>query len=275
GRYTAPGKTGTFTVIATSVADPAVQATAEVTVGTIAIALTPATATATQGGTVQFSATVTGTSNTAVTWSVEGGDANGTISSTGRYTAPGKTGTFTVIATSVADPAVQATATVTVPAAQGGGYTDPTTTGWRLVKNTTASSGSHLVLDLVGPTGQSGRGVSLTLSVDPTRAYWTKVAEADTELVTNRLFTLGAAPQLLKGASRADGTLNVGVFHKGTGGTATPYSGALISVALDVKSGPSVPAGSRIPLSFVKGQILTATGDLRNITVAVGTLTAE
>ena len=44
------------------------------------------------GNTQQFTATVTGTSNTAVTWSVNGilggNSAVGTISSTGLYTAP-------------------------------------------------------------------------------------------------------------------------------------------------------------------------------------------
>ena len=38
--------------------------------------------------TLQFSATVTDTNNRVVTWSVVGGSANGTISSTGLYTAP-------------------------------------------------------------------------------------------------------------------------------------------------------------------------------------------
>src|SRR5882757_5981884 len=38
--------------------------------------------------TVQFNATVKDTFNTAVTWTVAGGGGNGTISSTGLYTAP-------------------------------------------------------------------------------------------------------------------------------------------------------------------------------------------
>ena len=38
--------------------------------------------------TAQFRATVTNTSNTAVTWGVSGGSANGTIDANGLYTAP-------------------------------------------------------------------------------------------------------------------------------------------------------------------------------------------
>ncbi|MGA8541412.1 MAG: hypothetical protein WB566_18055 [Terriglobales bacterium] len=70
------------------------------------------------GGTTQFSATVLGTSNTAVTWSVDaisGGNSSvGTITTAGVYTAPSQTGTHTVTATSVADTTKTASATVTV-----------------------------------------------------------------------------------------------------------------------------------------------------------------
>ncbi|HYI01067.1 MAG TPA: hypothetical protein VD972_34250, partial [Hyalangium sp.] len=51
-----------------------------------------------------FSASVSGTANPAVTWSVVGGSANGSISAEGNYTAPGSPGIYRVAATSVADP---------------------------------------------------------------------------------------------------------------------------------------------------------------------------
>jgi hypothetical protein len=69
-----------------------------------------------QGGTLQFTATVTGTSNTAVTWSVQQGAAGGSITAQGLYTAPAAEGTFVVAATSQADPTKSATATVFVSA---------------------------------------------------------------------------------------------------------------------------------------------------------------
>jgi hypothetical protein len=65
----------------------------------------------------QFTATVSETSNTAVTWSVAGGSANGTISSSGLYTAPAKVPLppeVTITATSEKDPTKSAFATVTV-----------------------------------------------------------------------------------------------------------------------------------------------------------------
>ncbi len=55
---------------------------------TVSVSITPSTASLSFGGAQQFTATVTGTSNTAVTWSVKGG---GTISTAGLYTAPSAT----------------------------------------------------------------------------------------------------------------------------------------------------------------------------------------
>lgn len=70
------------------------------------------------GSTFQFNATVSGSTNSAVTWSVEaiGASKVGAINSTGLYTAPNAAGSFTVRATSVADATKSGTAVVTVNA---------------------------------------------------------------------------------------------------------------------------------------------------------------
>src|SRR5436309_3388878 len=52
--------------------------------GIISIALSPDTATVAPGGNVQFTATITNTDKTAVTWSA----SSGSISGTGLFTAP-------------------------------------------------------------------------------------------------------------------------------------------------------------------------------------------
>ncbi len=67
--------------------------------------------------TQQFNATVLDTFNTAVTWTVSGGSANGTISNTGLYTAPKTVPTpaqVVIIATSQKDTSKAGTATVTI-----------------------------------------------------------------------------------------------------------------------------------------------------------------
>ena len=135
GLYTAPGSITTqqtVQVIATSVADPTKTATATITLNpplapppTVVIGISPTLASLGQGQTQQFTATVTGTSNTGVTWSLS--PAVGTLSTSGLYTAPSSIPSLQrvqVTATSVADPTKTVTATITlnppsVPQANG------------------------------------------------------------------------------------------------------------------------------------------------------------
>ncbi len=123
GHYTAPSSGGTFHVVATSVANPSKSATATVTVSqpVISVTISPQVASTTTGGALTFTATVSGTGagqSTAVTWSVQE-SGGGTVDGSGHYTAPGTTGTFHVVATSVADPSKSAAATVTVGSSSG------------------------------------------------------------------------------------------------------------------------------------------------------------
>lgn len=116
GLYTAPSTAGGRTVTATSVADSMASANAAVTV--ISLTISPASTKVSPLGTRQFTATVEGTSNTGVTWSVDGvaggNNSVGTISTSGLYTAPANTGSHTVTATSVVLTTYNATAAVTV-----------------------------------------------------------------------------------------------------------------------------------------------------------------
>jgi hypothetical protein len=76
----------------------------------VAIVIHPGSASVAAGAQQQFSATVTGSTNTSVTWTATGG----TISSSGNYTAGNNGGTFSVTATSMADTSKSAQAAVTV-----------------------------------------------------------------------------------------------------------------------------------------------------------------
>ena len=114
GVYTAPNKFGNFHVIATSQADSTKSSTAVVTVPPVAISLNQTVVTIDVGNQFTFVANVTGTVDTAVSWSIQEGAPGGSITSAGIYTAPAAHGTFHVIATSQADTAQQVTATVTV-----------------------------------------------------------------------------------------------------------------------------------------------------------------
>jgi hypothetical protein len=120
GLFTAPSvkASTTVTVTATSVADRTKSASAMVSVTpqqAVIVTISPATATVSSGGTQQFGAAVSNTSNTAVTWTASAG----TVSSSGLFTAPTVKAntTVTVTATSVADTTKSASATVSVIAA--------------------------------------------------------------------------------------------------------------------------------------------------------------
>lgn len=111
GVYTAGAVAGIYKVKAIPAADPTKSASAAVTVGTpVSVSISPTSASVGVGQTRQFAATVTGTTNTAVTWSATGG----TITSGGLFTAGSSAGTFAVTARSAADTSKTGVSSVTV-----------------------------------------------------------------------------------------------------------------------------------------------------------------
>jgi hypothetical protein len=126
GTFTAGNTGGTGQVRATASIPPPNQkcssqaisfpgkiATATVTIADVAVSVSPSIVTTAPGTQVQFTATVTGATNTAVSWSATGGS----ITQTGLFTAGATPGSVTITATSIEDPAESGTATVTVAGA--------------------------------------------------------------------------------------------------------------------------------------------------------------
>lgn len=140
GGGTASGTT--VTVKATSTADTTKSATATVSLDSgIRVSIAPLSATVGLSETFQFLATVTGTTNTAVNWSVNdvaGGNSTvGTISATGLYTAPAtlpSPASATIKAVSAADNSRSANVTLTLVTAS-----DPTLTA---ISPTSAAQGA-------------------------------------------------------------------------------------------------------------------------------------
>ena len=81
----------------------------------IIVSISPQNASALINRAMQFTATVSGSSDTAVTWSVKESNG-GTVTAAGLYQAPNVNGTYHVTATSVADPSKSATSTVGISA---------------------------------------------------------------------------------------------------------------------------------------------------------------
>ncbi|HEY7454141.1 MAG TPA: hypothetical protein VH683_06215, partial [Thermoleophilaceae bacterium] len=121
GTFTAPSTPGTVTVTATTrrilsgsatvtVKCPAGQVVFDGECRTISVTVAPGTATLAPGATQQFSATVSNTTNQAVTWTASAGS----ITTGGFYTAPTQPGAYTISARSKEDATKVGTASVTV-----------------------------------------------------------------------------------------------------------------------------------------------------------------
>jgi uncharacterized protein (DUF1800 family) len=136
--------------------------------GSVAVSLTGATS-VNLGQAVQYTASVTGTSNTAVTWAVKGVSASenyGTISATGLYTPPSTVPAHagvTIVATSTADTTKSASLGVallnavpvisTATATPSGKYIALTITGRNFIPSTYLQfQGAGLATTYVSPT---------------------------------------------------------------------------------------------------------------------------
>jgi hypothetical protein len=153
-------------------------------------------------------------------------------------------------------------------------------TGWRLVKDST-STATHLVLNLVGPAGTTGRGVALTVHADTRLMTWGKLD--DLYIQDGHVFDLAYdptdpnEPRLLVGGVHGNDLL-VGVFQKDSNASAKDLGTTLYSIAIDFKSGTTLKAGDGIPLSVTKSRLLPADlslGKLQDVSVAIGSLKAS
>ncbi len=164
-----------------------------------------------------------------------------------------------------------------VPTATGLAYTDPTTGTYRLVKNA-SSSGSHLILDLKGPSSGTAMGATITLSADTTKVTWVDVpagGTAATLMKNGTQFNLGSGIPIQM--AKATGNVLQATLAQKNPAPAAPLNGTLLQVALDLKSGLGLTQGTAITLSAdsVKSQVLDDSGAISPITVSVGTLTAQ
>lgn len=124
GLYQAPSvlpSPAQVTITATSTTNSSIAGLTAVTLTQISVSVSPSSPLVEAAMTFQFTATVTGSSNTGVTWSaggIPGGNSTvGTISSTGLYTAPAtipNPAQVTITATSVVDGVTSGSTTLTV-----------------------------------------------------------------------------------------------------------------------------------------------------------------
>jgi len=161
------------------------------------------------------------------------------------------------------------------PTATGLAYTDPTSGSYKLVKNT-ASSGAHLVLDLVGPATGTAMGVSVTLTGDA-KTTWVDIPAGGTTAVllqNGSQFNLGTGTPIQK-AKATGNVLQATVAQKAPTAEAS-LNGVLLRVALDLKANQGLAQGTALTLTAynAKSQVL-AGGALTPIAISVGTLKAQ
>lgn len=138
----------------------------------VQLGVSPTFTSVTAGGKAQFTAAVTGTTNTGVQWSVT--PPMGSISSAGLYTAPASLSaaqTVTVMATSVANPAITASAGVSIIAAPTGTpqpITSPTTTlSPSQVQLTPSQTQQFTLTGLSGTQNTGGSSINISWSISP------------------------------------------------------------------------------------------------------------
>lgn len=198
-------------------------------------------------------------------------------------------------------------------AATGLAYTDPTGTGWRLVKDP-ASTPTRLLLNLVGPTGLMTRGVAFNLQAPPAVKFGTfHVDIPNTDKFSDHpikdlgvYYLMNSTPQLgwwpytpgirhpleplmIGGGLKPGNTLTVGIFQKDRQVPAQESGRALCQIALEFNAAAGAVSGDALPLSIPKAKYMAedigaglevtleviAKAKLVNAQIAVGSLRAN
>ncbi len=177
--------------------------------------------------------------------------------------------------------------------AQGLTYTNPTGTGWRLVKDP-SSTNTKVVLNLVGPAGLKTRGVGFNLQA-PAGVTFAAFSDGlpihDTGVY--QLQTLGSTdpsePLAIVGGVKKGNLLSVGIYQKDRDQPAQDSGVALCQIALQFDAAAGLKAGTALTLSIPKAKAIpedigAITDDLwtldkkmrmTDLSIAVGTLTAN
>ena len=271
GMYTAASNAGNFSVTATSAADFSKFAQAAITVTSgsapaVSVELQPGSVSLAEGAQQQFTATVAGSTNEAVTWTATGGTMTSTGTTTGLFTAGKTAGTFSITATSVVDSTKSAhvSVTVTAPVPVVAVSVQPLSVSLaagakqQFASTVTGSSNTAVTWTATGGTISSS-GLFTAGSTAGTSFSVTATSAADTSKSAHAAVTITAAPpqvsvslkptsvSLATGAKQqftatVTGSSNTAVTWTATGGTIT--SAGLFTAGSTAGTGFSVTATS-------------------------------
>jgi hypothetical protein len=233
----------------------------------IAVAVAPATTTISAKQTKQFTASVTGSTNTGVTWST----SSGTISSSGLYTAPPAIAaqtTATVTATSIADPTRKAQAIVTLvpPVAisvmPSSGVLQPSST-LQLRASVSGSSNTGIAWTLSEPVGTLSATGDVAVYTSPALIQQQRTVEVRVQSVADRSKIVTAVLTLMPAVSISAAPAVVEVKAGATQQFTAPVTGTS-NTAVEWSVSPAIgtisPAGLyTAPATVTDGQEITIT----------------
>ena len=150
---------------------------------------------------------------------------------------------------------------------KGLAYTNPTGIGWRLMKDA-ASTPQRLILTLVGPMGERGRGVGFNLRTDGSVTFGKLDGEYLQDVgvfhLGNKTGPIGLfGQQVVKdvyasggGVKEGGKLLTVGAFQKDRRWPAVPLDQPLMRIAIefDASTTGELPKGTEIPLQVVRAR---------------------
>jgi len=190
----------------------------------------------------------------------------------------------------------KATSSTSTPVPAGFSYTDPTSSGWRLVKDASSTS-TRLVLNLVGPTGLKARGVGFNLQAPEAVKFGTFPNKWHAE--DAGVFELkntapdpvnpptSPEPVFFAAGVKPGNLLTVGIFQKDRRATAKELASPLVRIAVEFNaaSAQDLAIGSPVSLSVLKARMvkedignmndgldMRAKARMETIEVAVGAL---
>jgi hypothetical protein len=153
--------------------------------------------------------------------------------------------------------------------AQGLAYTDPASTGWRLVRDP-HSTPTRLLLNLVGPAGLNTRGVGFNVKAPSSVKFgaFTETGFPIKDLGVYELWNTNPwpgdgsvpagsdplEPRLLAGGVKAGNLLTVGIFQKDRRATAKDSGKPLCQIALEFDPAAHLNVGDEIPLTITKAR---------------------
>jgi hypothetical protein len=177
-------------------------------------------------------------------------------------------------------------------------YTDPSGSGWRLVKQD-GSTSTRIVLGLVGPSGTNSRGVGFNLAAgrgvhfgtftDGNYAKNTGVFKLKGSNPDYEPFAGTAAdPVLFVSRLLTDKLLTTGIFQKDRSWGAKPVTAPVVQVVVELDATPRLSQGQAVELTVPKARIIPADiggfelsfetiakAKMEDVVVEVGRLTAQ